>query len=66
VFVFGSDAADAIFLCRLDRQPFKTCPRRVVRRLAPGSHVMRVKARDSEGHTDPRPAVYRFRVERVD
>jgi subtilisin family serine protease len=65
VFRFGSNEADAIFLCRLDGQPVRECHRRVVRRLAPGPHVMRVKARDSEGRTDPTPAVYRFRVERV-
>jgi Subtilase family len=62
IFRFGSNDADAVFLCRLDRRPFRECRRRVVRRLAPGSHVMRVKARDSEGRTDRTPAVYRFRV----
>lgn len=65
VFRFGSNDADATFLCKLDRQPFRACRRRVVRRLAPGPHVMRVKARDAEGRTDATPAVYRFRVERV-
>jgi hypothetical protein len=62
VFVFGSDATEAVFLCRLDRQPFRACHRRVARRLPPGPHVMRVKARDAEGRTDPTPAVSRFRV----
>jgi hypothetical protein len=66
VFVFASDEADVTFLCRLDRRPFRPCPRRVVRRLAPGPHVMRVKARDPQSHTDPTPAVYRFRVEQID
>jgi subtilisin family serine protease len=62
VFRFGSNEEDATFLCKLDRQRFRVCPRRVVRSLAPGPHVMRVKARDPDGRTDPTPAVYRFRV----
>jgi len=64
VFVFASDEADATFLCKIDRRRFQTCRRRVVRRLAPGPHVMRVKARDSDGNVDATPAVYRFRVVR--
>jgi thermitase len=65
VFVFASDEADATFLCKLDRGSFRQCSRRLVRRLAPGPHVLRVKARDADGNVDPTPAVYRFRVERV-
>ena len=65
VFRFGSNETGVVFLCKLDREPFHPCKRRIVRRLAPGSHVMRVKARDADGNTDRTPAVYRFRVERV-
>jgi hypothetical protein len=36
-----------------------------VRRLEPGPHVLRVKARDADGNTDRTPAIYRFRIERV-
>lgn len=65
VFRFGSDEAGVAFICKLDREPFRPCRRRTVWGLAPGPHVLRVKARDADGNTDRTPAVYRFRVERV-
>jgi hypothetical protein len=65
LFRFGSNEAVVAFLCKLDREPFHPCRRTIVRRLAPGPHVLRVKARDADGNTDQTPAVYRFRVERV-
>ncbi|HEY5815739.1 MAG TPA: S8 family serine peptidase [Solirubrobacterales bacterium] len=66
VFRFGSNEAGVAFLCKLDRGTFRPCRRRIVLHLAPGPHVMRVKARDADGNTDRTPAVYRFRVERVE
>lgn len=65
VFGFGSDEADVAFLCKVDRAPFRSCRRTTVLRLEAGRHVLRVKARDTEGNTDPTPAVFRFRVERI-
>jgi subtilisin family serine protease len=62
VFRFGSDQAGAVFHCRVDRSPFRTCSRRTVRRFAHGSHMLRVKAESPAGRIDPTPAVYRFRV----
>jgi thermitase len=65
-FKFGSDESSVTFICKVDRRPPRHCGRRTVLRLAPGRHALRVKARDAEGNTDPTPAVYRFRVERVE
>lgn len=64
VFRFGSDRRGATFLCKLDRAKFAPCSARFVRRLAPGRHVLKVKARSTNGLTDPTPAVFRFRIER--
>ncbi|HXR60692.1 MAG TPA: S8 family serine peptidase [Solirubrobacterales bacterium] len=63
-FRFGSDQAGVTFLCKLDRSAYRACPERLARRLRPGRHALRVKARSSAGLTDPTPASFRFRVER--
>jgi subtilisin family serine protease len=65
VFRFGSSAAGATFQCKVGRRPFRGCRSRFVRRFGVGRHVVRVRARDSEGRLDPTPALWRFRVERV-
>lgn len=66
VFKFDSSEPGVTFLCKFDRKAFQICPRRTVRSLPPGPHVLRVKARDAAGNTDPTPAIYRFRVQRVE
>jgi len=65
VFRFGSNQSGVTFLCKVDRGRFHNCPARFVRRYSLGPHVLRVKARNSDGKTDKTPAVYRFRVERL-
>lgn len=62
VFRFGSSQSGVTFLCRVDRAAFHACGARIVRRLAPGRHVLKVKARSSGGLVDATPAVFRFRV----
>jgi subtilase family protein len=65
LFVLGSNDSQAAFLCRIDRGRFRPCPARLVRSFTPGPHVLRAKARDAAGNTDPTPAVYRFQVKRI-
>lgn len=62
-FRFGTDQADATFLCKLDRSTFQPCGARINLVLAPGAHTLKVKARGATGLMDPTPAVFRFRVE---
>ncbi|HSR94183.1 MAG TPA: S8 family serine peptidase [Solirubrobacterales bacterium] len=66
VFRFGASEADVTFACQVDRTPFRTCPQRFVQRFGAGAHVLRVVARDAAGNVDPTPAVYRFRVKRIE
>jgi hypothetical protein len=66
VFRFGSDQRRVTFLCKLDRERFKACGARLARRLPAGRHVLRVKARGAGGLVDPTPAVFRFRIERLE
>jgi hypothetical protein len=62
VFRFGSSQSAATFLCRVDRNAFSACGARIVRRLPPGRHVLKVKARNAGGLVDTTPAVFRFRI----
>jgi hypothetical protein len=64
-FRFSSNRPRSRFLCRLDRGRFRRCRSPfTARRLRPGRHVFRVKARAPGGATDRSPAVWRFRVRR--
>ena len=57
--------APASFACRLDGGTWSRCtPPKLYRSLAPGSHAFRVRAIDAEGHADPTPVVWRWRVTR--
>jgi glucose/arabinose dehydrogenase len=62
-FVFGADQADAHFECRLDRAPFKPCrsPRRY-RRLAPGRHLVRIRAVGAAGTVERSPLAFAWTV----
>jgi hypothetical protein len=56
---------DARFLCKLDRKKYKPCTSpKTYKKLKPGKHVFRVKARDRAGNVDATPIVKRFRIRR--
>jgi hypothetical protein len=62
-FRFASGERGSTFACKLDRGRFKRCTSpKTYRKLAPGSHVFRVKARDRAGNVDPTPRVKRFKI----
>lgn len=62
-FRFGADEAKARFQCKLDRAAYKACRSPFTsKKLGFGPHVFKVRAIDSDGHVDPSPASYRFRV----
>lgn len=60
----GSGGARA-FQCKLDKGRFKACRSpKAFRRLAPGRHVLQVRAVNSAGAADPTPAKKKFVVKR--
>jgi hypothetical protein len=65
VFKFGADKAGSSFRCELDSVEYTPCPKRYVRRLLPGRHVLKVRAVDPSGVEDPSAAVAKFRVKRL-
>jgi hypothetical protein len=66
LFRFGSDGVGATFLCKIDASRYRSCPSRLVRRFRPGRHRLAVVATDALGQVDPTPAIFRFRVRRLD
>lgn len=59
----GQGGAALTFQCQLDRGPFKPCRSpKAYRKLKPGQHVFRVRARDALGQADRTPAIKRFRI----
>jgi hypothetical protein len=64
-FKFASGEPGSTFSCKLDRRRFRRCTSpKAYRKLAPGRHVFRVKARDRAGNLDTTPAVRRFKIKR--
>jgi hypothetical protein len=62
-FRFSSDEARSSFGCRLDGGPWKPCRSpKTYRRVRPGAHTFRVRARDRAGNVDATPARYTWRV----
>ncbi len=65
-FRFGSNESRVTFTCRVDRSRFHRCGVKFTRWFATGEHTVRVRAQDAAGNVDPTPAVFRFRVRRID
>jgi hypothetical protein len=62
-FRFASAELGSTFSCKLDKKKFRPCTSpKTYKKLEPGKHVFRVKARDRAGNLDATPAVKRFRI----
>jgi len=62
-FRFGADEAVNRFECRIDGAPFRRCVSPfTARRLSPGHHIFRVRARDDTEVADPSPVRFGFAV----
>jgi trimeric autotransporter adhesin len=64
-FRFASGEPDSTFSCKLDKKRFRACASpKTYKKLKPGKHVFRVKARDRAGNLDATPAVKRFKIKK--
>ena len=64
-FRFASGERGSKSLCKLDKKKYKPCTSpKTYKKLKPGKHVFRVKARDRSGNVDRTPLVKRFRIKR--
>ena len=64
-FKFAASEAGSKFQCKLDKKKFKPCTSpKTYKKLKPGKHVFRVKARDRAGNVDKTPMVKRFKIKR--
>ena len=64
-FRFASGEPGSKFACKLDRKSYKRCTSpKTYKKLAPGKHVFRVRARDRAGNVDRTPTVKRFKIKK--
>lgn len=64
-FTFASGERGSTFSCKLDKRRFRPCTSpKSYKKLKPGKHVFRVRARDRAGNLDATPAVKRFKIEK--
>jgi len=64
-FRFASGEPGSTFSCKLDKRKLRRCTSpKTYKKLAPGRHVFRVKARDRAGNLDATPAVKRFKIKK--
>jgi trimeric autotransporter adhesin len=64
-FRFTSREPGTTFSCKLDKRKLKRCTSpKTYKKLRPGKHVFRVKARDAAGNIDATPAVKRFKIKK--
>jgi subtilisin family serine protease len=66
IFRFHSSEPVSTFICKVDRGLLHFCGAKLSRRYEEGLHTVRVRARDAAGNVDRTPAVFRFRVERIE
>jgi hypothetical protein len=64
-FRFASAEPGSKFRCKLDRKSFEPCTSpKTYKKLKPGKHVFRVRARDRAGNLDATPTVKRFKIKK--
>jgi hypothetical protein len=64
-FKFASGETGTSFVCKLDGKRAAACTSpKTYRKLQPGKHVFRVRARDAAGNLDASPTVKRFRIKK--
>jgi hypothetical protein len=64
-FSFGAGEPGSTFRCKLDGKTFAPCTSpKTYKKLKPGKHVFRVRARDAAGNLDATPTVKRFKIRR--
>jgi hypothetical protein len=64
-FRLTADQSPVTFYCQMDREPLRTCSASMTAKVKPGSHVLKVRARDELGNTSVSPSTYRFRVKKT-
>lgn len=64
-FRFASNEAQSTFKCKLDKKPWKKCRSPYKVKVAPGKHLLKVRAIDRFGNADPTPARFSWRVKPV-
>ncbi|HEY0279691.1 MAG TPA: S8 family serine peptidase [Solirubrobacterales bacterium] len=64
-FRLTADQSPVTYYCQMDREPLRICSASMTAKVKPGSHVLKVRARDELGNTSVSPSTYRFRVKKT-
>jgi hypothetical protein len=64
-FKLTADQSPVTYYCQMDREPQRVCGASTTMKVKPGSHVLKVRARDALGNTSVSPSTYRFRVKKA-
>jgi Subtilase family len=64
-FRLTADQSPVTYYCQMDREPLRICSASMTAKVKPGSHVLKVRARDALGNTSVSPSTYRFRVKKT-
>lgn len=62
-FTFSSSEPGSSFECKLDKKPFKKCASPFRKRVGPGHHSFRIRARDAAGNRDASAAKFGWTVQ---
>jgi Subtilase family len=64
-FKLTADQSPVTYYCQMDREPLRICGASTTMKVKPGSHELKVRARDELGNTSVSPSTYRFRVKKT-
>jgi hypothetical protein len=64
-FRLTADQSPVTFYCQVDREPLRICGAAMNARVKPGSHVLKVRAKDALGNLSVSPSTFRFKVKQT-
>ncbi len=64
-FRLTADQSPVTYYCQVDREPLRICGPSMKARVKPGSHVLKVRAKDALGNLSVSPSTFRFKVKQT-
>jgi hypothetical protein len=64
-FRLTADQSPVTYYCQVDREPLRICGPSMTAKVKPGSHVLKVRAKDELGNMSVSPSTFRFKVKQT-
>jgi hypothetical protein len=64
-FRLTADQSPVTYYCQVDREPLRICGASMTARVKPGSHVLKVRAKDALGNMSAGASTFRFKVKQT-